>query len=325
MPSLAICCHTAERFLTKGADTRSVASRFGVVIALAVLAVTAAPGSTARDSSPFPSAWIALPIPLRSSGWNPELFRIRTDGTRLHKMTEGPGIVKDPSFAPNGKRLVFARFGSGIFTIGLDGSGLRRLTRLAEDAHPVYSPDGKRIAFIRGDTPWVMRSDGRSQHSLRRAPSLRGRPSWSPDGRKLVLAGGAYAEVFLYTLDARTGRVLKRMLLIDGDLALGFTDVLLAPNGRTVVFGAYRPPPPECLGLQCEVYALYRRPLAGDIASTRVVCNDCDAAAWSADSRVLLIARLGGRLELRVVRNGRTRVVDLHGNMLGGVAALQPR
>ena len=125
--------------------------------------------------------------------------------------------------------------------------------------------------------------------------------------------------------DARTGRVLKRMLLIDGDLAGGsFGGALLAPNGRAVVFEAYRPTPPDCKGIECDAYALYRRPLGGDITSTRVVCNDCSAMAWSADSRVLL-SRAQRHLELRVVRDGRTKAVDFHGEQPRGMPTLQPR
>jgi hypothetical protein len=96
-----------------------------------------------------------------------------------------------------------------------------------------------------------------------------------------------------------------------------------------MVFEAYRPPPPECLGLRCEVYALYQRRLRGDLASTRVVCNDCSASAWSADSRVLLLARRHP-LELRIVRDGRTKVVNVRGmtsqrGQFDGTPTLQPR
>lgn len=320
----------AEPFLTRGADTGDVASKLGVVIALAVLASASASGTTARDSSPFPSGWIALPITLRGGiEESPELFRIRTDGTGLHQMTNGPGRVEDPSFAPNGKRLVFARSGRGIFTIRLDGSGLRQLTLHAHDQHPVYSPDGTRIAFVRADRLYVMQSDGRRQRLLRRAPHLRLRPSWSPDGNKIVIGDGDSGDAILHVLDARTGRALKHTLLMEGDLARGFHGPLLAPNGRTIVFEAYRPPPPECLGLQCEVYALYQTRLARGVESTRVVCNDCSASDWSADSRVLLIARRHP-LELRVVRDGRTKVVNVRGiaperAYLDGTPTLQPR
>jgi Tol biopolymer transport system component len=302
-----------------------VASKLGVVIALALLASASASGSTAHGSSPFPSGWIVTVIATQDPGGfvHADLFRIRTDGTGLHQLTHSQRDESDPSFAPNGRRVVFTQQRRGIFTIGLDGSGLRQLTPYAGDEHPVYSPDGKRVAFIRGSRVWVMQSDGSRQRLLRRAPLVGLRPSWSPDGRKIVVfRGETVAEVSLYTLDARTGRVLKRMPLMDGDLALGFSGGLLAPNGRTVVFEAYAPTPPDCKGLQCEVHALYRRPLARGIASTRVVCNDCSAEAWSADSRVLLIARRNGRLELRVVRDGRTKLVA---PLLGGEATLQPR
>jgi len=304
-----------------------VTSKLGLAIALAVLGAASASGSTVRGSSPFPSGWIVTPmVNVRGGIEDIELFRMRTDGSGLHRLTKGPGNVTDPFFAPNGRRVVFARTSRGLFSIGLDGSGLHQLTLLKGDEHPVYSPDGKRIAFVRGDRLWVMQSDGSRQRLLRRAPRVGARPSWSPDGRKIAVERGESAADFLYTLDARTGRVLKRVLLIDGDLAGGsFSGALLAPNGRTVVFEAYRPTPPDCKGIECDVYALYRRPLARGIASTRVVCNDCSALAWSADSRVLLIARQNGNLELRVVRDGRTKVVDVHGEQLRGMPTLQPR
>jgi Tol biopolymer transport system component len=305
-----------------------VASKLLVVMAVAVVATASAPGSTARDSSPFPSGWIVLPVSPRRGIENAELFRIRADGTGLHQLTHTLSNQSDPSFAPNGKRLVFTRGRIGLFTIGLDGRGLRRLTTGVSDEHPVYSPNGRRIAFVRNDRLFVMRADGSGARLLRRSPPYPGRPSWSPDGRSIVLSAGQDpAEAFVYVLDARTGRVVRRLLLIDGDLTVEgrFNGALLAPNGRTVVFNTRRPPPPNCQGTECEVFALNRRPLGGDISSTRVVCNDCGAAAWSSDNRVLLITRLTGQLELRVVRDGRTKVVDLHGNMLGGVPTLQPR
>ena len=186
-----------------GAHTRDVASKLGVVISLAVLASAVASRSTARDSSPFPSGWVVVPITLR--GGNPELFRIRTDGTGLHQITSGPGRVQDPSFAPNGKRLVFARSGRGIFTIGLDGSGLRQLTLHAYDQNPVYSPDGKRIAFVRANRLYVMQSNGRRARLLAHAPLVGSRPSRSPDGRRSSSSVGATGRSIPVHLGARTG------------------------------------------------------------------------------------------------------------------------
>lgn len=73
--------------------------------------------------------------------------------------------------SPDGSRYVMALEVDGqtdIFVINTDGSGLTNLTRQpANDAAPIWSPDGRYIAFVsnRGGLPWlrqlyVMRADG---------------------------------------------------------------------------------------------------------------------------------------------------------------------
>ena len=59
-----------------------------------------------------------------------------------------------------------------------DGSGLRRLTRnAAADGQAVWSPDGRKIAFVRfrhGDSEiHVMNADGSGQRKLTRTPGAR--------------------------------------------------------------------------------------------------------------------------------------------------------
>ena len=60
-----------------------------------------------------------------------------------------------PSWAPDGKRVLFSSNRTGvmvIYVINADGTGLRALTdgmATSEDARAVFSPDGTRIAFTR--------------------------------------------------------------------------------------------------------------------------------------------------------------------------------
>jgi Tol biopolymer transport system component len=61
-----------------------------------------------------------------------------------------------PDWSPRGDRLTFVRSRgeySGLFVVKADGTGLRRLrlTERGSFGSPVWSPDGRRIAFLWGD------------------------------------------------------------------------------------------------------------------------------------------------------------------------------
>lgn len=62
----------------------------------------------------------------------------------------------DPTWSPDGRRIAFirenitaaARGGAALFTVRVDGSGLRRLTAWElRAANPDWSPDGREISF----------------------------------------------------------------------------------------------------------------------------------------------------------------------------------
>jgi TolB protein len=74
-----------------------------------------------------------------------------------------------------------------LWTVRLDGSGLHRLTRAkGMDDTPAWSPDGRRIAFIRyrayWPKLWVMNANGSRQRRLTKGYSKEGTPVWSRDG-----------------------------------------------------------------------------------------------------------------------------------------------
>jgi multidrug efflux pump subunit AcrA (membrane-fusion protein)/uncharacterized protein YraI len=94
---------------------------------------------------------------------------------------------QDPDLSPDGGRIVFHSVEGNhreLFTVNTDGSGLQALTRpldlladeFAQNAAPVWSPDGSQIAFVSNRTEdggvgdwgiWVMNADG---GNLRRLP-----------------------------------------------------------------------------------------------------------------------------------------------------------
>jgi Tol biopolymer transport system component len=100
----------------------------------------------------------------------------------------------DPAWSPDGTKIAFAsdRQNGGIFTMNVDGTGVRKLTGatgLDPPGAPAWSPDGSRLAFVGdlGAEPtkiYVMNADG-SRKTLVGPGS---EPSWSPDGDWIVCA-----------------------------------------------------------------------------------------------------------------------------------------
>lgn len=102
------------------------------------------------------------------------LFTIGSDGTDLRRLTSRPGDGA-PSYSPSGDQIVFNGHSGGhtrILSIRADGGGLTVLTHGPfVDRGPVFSPDGRNIAFSRAGKKrnpdlYVMRANGTGAHLL---------------------------------------------------------------------------------------------------------------------------------------------------------------
>jgi Tol biopolymer transport system component len=91
----------------------------------------------------------------------------------------------------DGQKIAFARSRdgrvSGVYVINADRSGQRRLTQ--RGAQPLWSPDGRKIAFRSGRDGnleiYVMNADGSEQQRLTRNPARSAQfLAWSPAQKK---------------------------------------------------------------------------------------------------------------------------------------------
>jgi TolB protein len=134
------------------------------------------------------------------------LYLADADGSHVRQLGGASVHGVSPAWSPDGKRLAFVSFADGnapscpagscppsgeLYVIHADGSGLTRLTRSrADDEHPTWSPDGRRIAFAsgfslrrQGHAPWllVVPADGGRAVRIGRFAGVVD-PSWSPAG-----------------------------------------------------------------------------------------------------------------------------------------------
>lgn len=103
--------------------------------------------------------------------------------------------------------LIFVRSDNQVYRMNVDGNGLTKLTTEGRSGSPAWSPDGKRIAFIRfsgqASDVYLMNADG-SNVVRRTGGEQYYSVTWSPDGRRLAVdapSGGDSTNILTMNAD----------------------------------------------------------------------------------------------------------------------------
>jgi hypothetical protein len=115
----------------------------------------------------------------------------------FHVVCESPYMAR---LAP-GSQIAFVRNGA-IHVVNSDGTGVVQLTDGPSDCSPSWSPDGLRLAFVRGcgqlSRIHIMDADG-SNLVMREAG---GNPAWSPDGKRIAFTSMSDGSQGIFVMPA---------------------------------------------------------------------------------------------------------------------------
>ncbi|MBC7927351.1 MAG: serine/threonine-protein kinase [Bryobacteraceae bacterium] len=249
-----------------------------------------------------------------SSGKIRQAFQGPAPVVKTLPLTSFPGDETQPAFSPDSKRVVFVWEGenndnSDLYIKPVRGVGLERITtNEAEDVSPTWSPDGRRLAWLRAseDETAVFVSTAQPGERHLRVASLYpnrieavGRHlDWSRDGANLAAADRLSPdEPFrIVTIELATGQ--KTQLTTPPPGTVGDSNPVYSPDGQSIAF---------IRGASSGVDDIFVRPLNG--GASRRITNDrrfIISLAWSSDSKFLIFSsnRAGNHSLWRVPASG---------------------
>jgi Tol biopolymer transport system component len=174
----------------------------GVTLLAAVLGTAGGPADAA-----YPGALGKIAFGADWEHPNGEIYVRDFSGGTPVRLTTNTAYDQFPVWSPDGSKIAFQSFGSGlweIFVMNADGTGQ---TQMSNGGYPTWSPDGTKIAFDsdrdhpRGEI-YIMNADGSNVVRLTSNSAQDFGPAWSPDGSKIAFVSDQDGEWEIVVMNA---------------------------------------------------------------------------------------------------------------------------
>jgi Tol biopolymer transport system component/glyoxylase-like metal-dependent hydrolase (beta-lactamase superfamily II) len=145
---------------------------------------------------------------LTDNNW--DIYAISSENKGLKRITNDSHKDFQSDYSKTNNSVVFDSYRDqntrNIFTLNVAKGEITQLTNLeTRDGHPVWSPDGRKIAFQSSRTGnpevYIMDSSGDNIEQLTFDDAFDGIPKWSPDGKFLAFNSNRDGHPNVFTLD----------------------------------------------------------------------------------------------------------------------------
>jgi Tol biopolymer transport system component len=191
--------------------------------------------------------------------------------------------------------------GGALFVMHSTGGDQLRLTRGQHDLDPAWSPDGRKLAFIRGSDVYLMNGDGTGLRRLTRLGANAAlSPTWSPDGREIAFVRILHTDLWVMDASGRRQRLLAKAA--PGSRGFDFFGPRWSPDGRRILFFA------TVAGGISQIFVIHANG-SGRTALTQGRLSH-ESPDWSPDGREIVFVGP----PLRVAGGGRLYVMKANGS-----------
>lgn len=242
-----------------------------------------------------------------------EIYISDYDGANQRRVTVSRQLNLNPSWAPDGRALAYTTYrpNPDVFVSFIYQGVLQNPTKgVGTNYLPVFSPDGKQIAFMSGrdGNPeiYVMNVDGSNLRRLTNHSAAESSPTWSPSGSQIAFTSDRSGRPQIYVMNSSDGSGVRRLTVNESEAD---RPTWSPPPFNEIAFSARTGP-----GYDIKVLEI----ATGQIRNLTFGEGSNEGPAWAPGGRHLAFTstRAGGRTQVFTIgRDGRgLRQITREGN-----------